>query len=240
MNEQRTFSPLAELAAVAPSTVFLAWTFALVWLITTGYHGTFLQPQFVPLLLFATLTLLIFANAAIGRERDRHSGGVTLMRAAILIVPLVYLGFVFDEELGEHALKTKGIEAATRFSTGGFSEEAKLPDKQDGDLELTLLQILANKEELVGRRVTTIGMVCQDPRGSSEDEQLLFRFLMVCCAADARPVAVRAVGEPSVAGDDRWVELTGTVQLEEDTPLIMADKIVPISPPANRFLEMPK
>jgi len=240
MNEHQKAASLAQLATVAPSTVFLAWTFALVWLITSGYFDTFLRPQFVPLLLFATLALLIFANAAIGRERDHDGGGVTLTRAVILIVPLVYLGFVFDDELGEHALKTKGIEAATQFSTEGFSEETKLPDEQDGDLELTLLQVLANKEELIGRRITTIGMICQDPRGNSENEQLLFRFLMVCCAADARPVAVRTVGKPYAAEVNDWVKLTGTVQIEDGTPVITAEAIEPVSPPADKFLEMPK
>jgi uncharacterized membrane protein YcgQ (UPF0703/DUF1980 family) len=105
--------------------------------------------------------------------------------------------------------------------------------------------------ELIGQLVpikVKAGAESKVPAGSFE----LFRLVMVCCAADAMPVAVRIEGKPQPKGlrEMQWLKVTGRVhyrprirEVGDETdygdipePVIVADSIKEIEAPREKYL----
>ena len=93
---------------------------------------------------------------------------------------------------------------------------------------------------LQGTPVRLVGFVTPDTRGGGF---LLTRFIVTCCAADARPlrVAVRGLEPPGPAADT-WLEVTGTWHAEpraaEDQrpPVLDATDVRTIPAPTSPYL----
>ena len=67
-------------------------------------------------------------------------------------------------------------------------------------------------------------------------------MFMVCCAADARPVAVNVEprSRPEDRGEMSWTKVVGTVTFPMENgrrvPLVRADKVTPCDPPSEAML----
>jgi uncharacterized repeat protein (TIGR03943 family) len=218
---------------------YLVWAGALLWLLLTGRYQAFLRPGFWALLLWAVAVLLLFAAALFLSGRPLQSGSmiaVPWIRLGVLVLPLIYVMAGQEQTLGSHALKNRlsGPAFMERFAGGG-------PAIVEGDNPLvTLLDILQNFKAYEGRKITTHGMVYRDetvPPGHS----LVFRFLIVCCAADALPAGALVTHEEvDTFEQDAWVSVEGVVGLKTvgdlTFPLIRADRITRIDPPKDPYL----
>ncbi|MFM8656234.1 MAG: TIGR03943 family putative permease subunit [Chthoniobacterales bacterium] len=115
-----------------------------------------------------------------------------------------------DEEIPDVADwpedKEEGVEYFTR--------------SPDGSIQLETIDLLfaasepALREEFANQRVTLIGQYV--PPRSGDGNFDLVRMIMVCCAADGRPLGVK-VSAPPPAGVDSmgWVRVTGIARFEE-------------------------
>ncbi len=109
--------------------------------------------------------------------------------------------------------------------------EADNPLLTGGSGEVTLLQVvLAGRElgaaALDGRPVTLQAQV----RGPDT----LTRLVMVCCAADARPVGITVEG--TLPADGTWVRASGTLAADGSTLLLRLDAAEEIPVPARPLL----
>jgi uncharacterized repeat protein (TIGR03943 family) len=95
-------------------------------------------------------------------------------------------------------------------------------------------------QRLSGSRVITEGRVSTDdtlPAG----EFVVYRFVIVCCAADALPVeaVVKSPKAGSFKSDD-WIRVSGTLRMQEKdgkaVPVIEADQVDPIAAPNDPYL----
>ncbi|MGA3068313.1 MAG: TIGR03943 family protein, partial [Tepidisphaeraceae bacterium] len=97
-----------------------------------------------------------------------------------------------------------------------------------------------NLTKLNGSHVITEGRVWMDPSLAS-GQMVIFRFVVVCCAADAMPVEA-IVKSPATARckNDDWVRVEGTLRVEtqqgQPVPVIDADQITPIAAPEEPYL----
>jgi uncharacterized repeat protein (TIGR03943 family) len=119
-----------------------------------------------------------------------------------------------------------------------------LPKSADGNVALDVTDLLyAESEEslrkmFVGKTVEVIGQYLP---GSDAKQFKLVRMFIVCCAADARPMAVpvEASGAMNVS-DMGWVKVTGIPtfsQSGERTHVVLkAAKVEPTDPPADAML----
>jgi len=106
--------------------------------------------------------------------------------------------------------------------------------------QVTLLDILQDFKAYEGRKITTLGMVYRDetvPPGHF----LVFRFMIICCAADAMPAGALVFGgEADSLEQDTWVSVEGVLGLKQVGdlifPLIQADRITRIDPPKDPYL----
>ncbi|MBJ7257924.1 MAG: TIGR03943 family protein [Chthoniobacterales bacterium] len=113
-----------------------------------------------------------------------------------------------DEEIPEVAPWPAGQEEGVEYFTRG----------PDGSIQLETVDLLfaaeeqAMREEFENQRVSVVGQYFPRREGGSGGFDLV-RMLMVCCAADARPVGIR-VASPQAPGVARmgWIRVTGTAR----------------------------
>ena len=226
------------------------WRFLILaaWLVGVGLlrikhrYDLFIRPELWPLLLGTFIMLALFLVAMF--IRGTHSRRPTLsdwVRGGLLILPLFYLGNLVT---GAAATGLNSNAFANKFL--GFSSQlGGFPDSGGGSLgpdsATNLGYIARHLHDLTGKHVVTEGRVWHDdtrPAG----QVVIFRFVIVCCAADAIPVqAVIETPKSAALKDDSWIRVSGTLRSETDPdgdviPIIKADKIAQIPTPDEPYL----
>lgn len=212
------------------------WVVGFVWLLSEQRYQRFIAPVLWPLPAVALVLCMLFLLATYLRlGRVAKHPGTALTRgsqAALLLLPLVYMAGAGPGGLGSAAFATR------RASTDVAIRPLAPRPGPNGEVEL--LDLLMNFETYTGQRVIVDGMVYQDadlPSG----EAAVFRFVLTCCAADAIPAAV-LVRSPGLSEleTDTWVRVTGVPSLTRldgrDVPLLVAERVERIRPPANPYL----
>ncbi|MER7280771.1 TIGR03943 family protein [Dactylosporangium sp. NPDC000244] len=143
--------------------------------------------------------------------------------AWLLLAPVLGLLLFAPPALGSYAAGRSGSAVTAR------SEYAPLPA---GDpLSLTMLDyasraVFDKGVSLGERRIQLTGFVMRGP----QDQWLLARMMVSCCAADARPVKVALDGElPDGLQDQQWVRVTGRYSGREVTDNVNGEAIPFIS-----------
>jgi uncharacterized repeat protein (TIGR03943 family) len=234
----------ALLTACLPAIIYVIWLNAYYWLLEAGRYQSFIQPKLWPLLILALVLLLAFAAASFSGLSSKTGTPLrwdVWVKAAILVVPAVFLWTIYGQSLGADAF----VKRLVGTDQGVFRAAAGLNPKPSegfaGRAE-TLLDLILYAEKFNGQRVAVEGMVY---RGAAvEDNSFkLFRFAVACCAADALPFSVR-VKTPATdhLPNDTWVRVEGLFSLaalhDKKRASILADTVLPIPapPPEQRYL----
>lgn len=70
-----------------------------------------------------------------------------------------------------------------------------------------------------------------------EDVYLIARFVITCCAVDARPVGLKVLLENNKFNTDEWLEVTGKFNLDSNGELIInPEKVESIDEPDNPYI----
>lgn len=218
---------------------YLLWAGALVWLLATGKYQVFLRPGFWALLLWAVAIFVLLAVALLLSGHSLHGLGRTAapwVRLGVLLLPLLYVLVAQDQPLGSHALGKRFFEP--RYLERFGAENRRFVETENP--QITLLEMLENFHAYEGRRITTLGMVYRDETVPPE-HFLVFRFMIVCCAADAMPAGALVFGgEADSFEQDAWVSVEGVLGLKQvgdlTFPLIQADRITRVDPPKDPYL----
>jgi putative membrane protein len=221
------------------ASVYLVWAGALAWLLVTGRYQVFLRPGFWALLLWGLVVLLLLGGAMVWFPRSLGSmsrGAGLWIRLGVLVVPLVYVFAAQGRPLGSQALENRFFEP--RFMERLARGTPKQVETQNP--HLTLLEILQNFKTYEGKKITTEGMVHRDEVVPPK-HFLVFRFLIVCCAADALPAGALVSSEDADSfAQDSWVKVEGVLELKKvgdlSFPLIRADRITRIDRPRDPYL----
>lgn len=155
-------------------------------------------------------------------------------------MPLAYiLTLQQNAQLAGHAFKKRflGLEVGSETAQGGrFASPTAAGRGGQEEAELTVLQLLFNADFWAGQRVSVQGILSHDEeivRQYGGNVAVLYRFLITCCAADARPIAVAVLlpeGETPV--QQGWVRVEGTFAVDElhgnRVPLVRDVVITPV------------
>ena len=221
-----------------PIFVLIAILDALVWLITSDTYTAYLHPRFGLFLVIGSGILAGFIVALmLGRlSPPAGSSGEILSRAVVMLIPLLFLYTAFGQGMGEHAFSKKfvGNEQALPYV---FTDDPPPEDDAENgkDALLTLLQINQQMVPLQGKRVLTEGFVYKDANMPA-DQLMLFRFAMICCAADTTPVWLFVKKEGlGTFEPESWVKVAGVLEIAnldgKTVPMIRADTITQSPPP---------
>jgi uncharacterized repeat protein (TIGR03943 family) len=119
-----------------------------------------------------------------------------------------------------------------------------LPKAADGNVALEVTDLLYGEAEDSLRKMfsdKTIEVIGQYLPGSDPKQFKLVRMFIVCCAADARPLAVPVeVSAPSTASEMGWVKVTGKAAYSKTGDrvrvVLKADSVESTDPPAEAML----
>jgi uncharacterized repeat protein (TIGR03943 family) len=174
------------------------------------------------------------------------------------VIPPQALGADMDERASQPLPQdTPSLPAGPDVATNGGTGQANpavpspdegsaqyLPKAADGNVALEVTDLLYAESEDSLRRMfadKTIEVIGQYLPGSDAKQFKLVRMFIVCCAADARPLAVPvAVSGPMTATEMGWVKVVGkatyTQKGDRAHVVLQADKVEPTDPPAEAML----
>jgi uncharacterized repeat protein (TIGR03943 family) len=139
-------------------------------------------------------------------------------------------------------------KASDPGQTGGNPDDGSeqyLPRAADGNVLLEVTDLLYGeteeslRKEFMGKTIEVVGQYLP---GSKPNEFKIVRMLIVCCAADARPIAVSVQAENAVSvADMSWVKVVGTADFQENggakaKVTFKAAKVEPTDPPQDAML----
>jgi uncharacterized repeat protein (TIGR03943 family) len=168
-----------------------------------------------------------------GHKHAEHAPWV----AWLLLLPVLAILLVAPPALGSYAA-SRSTAAVTEPAQGQYEP---LPAGDPVTTTVTDYAVRAIWEDglaLQGRRVRLVGFVTPRPGGGFH----LTRIVLVCCAADGRPVSVAVPDPPRAFPVDTWVAVTGTYgglepggSAAEQVPVLRADTVTPVPEPADPY-----
>ncbi|WP_433209843.1 TIGR03943 family putative permease subunit [Dactylosporangium sp. CS-047395] len=204
-----------------------------------NYVKAGLQPYLIAagvlLVLAGLFTLWYELRGHKGHDDDGHGHAHHGPKVAwLLLAPVLGLLLFAPPALGSYAAGRSGSAVTAR------SEYAPLPA---GDpLPLTMLDyasraVFDKGVSLGERRIQLTGFAMRGP----QDQWLLARMMVSCCAADARPVKVALDGElPDGLADQQWVQVTGKYSGREITDDVNGEAIPFISVSEVTLIPVPQ
>ena len=190
--------------------VFATWTVFLGYLLVSQRYVAFLRPEFGILLVLAHFIAMGFMLAAMFRTQKTILDTSAVLRALVLLIPVLFFMIMPDTMLGNQAFKKRFIGtnngAVSRRSPSNFSDPGRFDDpefspspeelkrrRQAAKREQTILDLYLKSDSFKGQRVVFTGMILRDEELKSHfggKDTAVYRFLITCCAADALPLAI--------------------------------------------------
>jgi uncharacterized repeat protein (TIGR03943 family) len=220
----------------------------------TDAHLAYVRPAMAPWLVLAGLVLVLLAGTTLLRPSPRagEAGAVSPPPACdhhdaparivwLLLAPVLAIGVVAPPPLGAFAAdRAAATGSAPPRTTFGPLPAPAFPG---GPIELPITEFVGRARHdgpsLDEAVLRLTGFVVRDSRGGGF---LLTRFVLSCCAADARPVRVAVRTAPPFPAPDTWVEVTGRWRperrsAEDDRPPVLdAESLRAVPRPARPYL----
>jgi uncharacterized repeat protein (TIGR03943 family) len=218
-----------------------------LWLGLTDASLAYVRAALRPALAASGVVLLLLAAATLragGPDPGGaagHSHGGRLGAGWLLIVPVLVLLLVAPPALGSFAASRQSPRAGGAAS-GAFPP---LADPFDGAVPLPVSEFVSRAlydehRSLAGARVRVLGFVTPGDHGGYR----LARFNVFCCAADAEAYEIDVRGDATPRNADQWLLVEGrwlpqpvasTMQPSSRRPVLVADAVTPVKPPADRY-----
>jgi uncharacterized repeat protein (TIGR03943 family) len=221
--------------------LFAAYTYMLTILWWQKKLSLFLHPDFIPLAIGAAIILLIITFALLF-QRHSHVHALSWWKTVFLLLPIVVVTFVPLRPLSSSTALTRGINSGV-LSIGrkvNAMQFASNPAKRT--LYQWVIALNANPEptHYDGQPVNIKGFILHDPALPS-DQVLLARFIVTCCAADARVLSlpIQKTSALANAKDDQWFAIKGKMVVVESNGqrslLVQPDSAEQITEPDDPY-----
>ena len=215
----------------------------------------YINRRFVWLIWVAVVALLLIALSYIFHQRTpehehehdhdhghEHDHALSWLTASLVALPLLLGWMIAPQPLGMAALVNRELSTAPTFEFAPAANPAQQAGTEHEETILDWVMAFGPHPDLTafaGQAADVTGFVYRRP-DLPPDTWLVSRFLVMCCVADALPISL-VVYAPGVAvEDDMWVRIEGHFSAETvgqlPTPLLIADEVTPIEPPANPYL----
>jgi uncharacterized repeat protein (TIGR03943 family) len=165
------------------------------------------------------------------------------------VIPSAALGG--DKDENPNPLEPPLPQDGSGNTAGQNSADAKddgseqyLPRAADGNIALEVSDLLYSETEESLRKMfsgKTIEVIGQFLPGAQKSEFKIVRMFIVCCAADARPIAVPVQADAPVSVSDMsWVKVIGQPEFvtngDRTKVVLKAVSVEPTDPPADAML----
>jgi uncharacterized repeat protein (TIGR03943 family) len=217
------------------SFVLVAFGIVLVRLATTEALLRYVRPGARPIVLCAGVVVAGLACWRIIADRPRGNSppGRGARSGWLVLAPVLTLAVVAPPPLGALTANHRG--AVPPRPHGPLADLPRSNPVPIALADVVVRAISDHGRSLRGHRLRTVGFVSR--RGATGF--VLTRLVITCCAADAEPNSVEVTTSAAIPAVDAWVEVTGRFtgmsRTNRFTPAFAADKVDPISPPANPY-----
>jgi uncharacterized repeat protein (TIGR03943 family) len=188
-----------------------------------------------------------------------------LLTFLVLLAPATVAALSSNDSFGLNAIRNRGVVTSAdnlvRHSPVKSSAQAPAPAPGvnpganagskpgvNSPIEVQVTELLYAAQDptlrpnLEGKSIEVLGQLMPETSNNANGNRFkIVRMFMVCCAADARPVAVIAETEaPPGIGEMSWVKAVGkiTFPLEggRPVPVLKAESVVVSDPPSETML----
>jgi uncharacterized repeat protein (TIGR03943 family) len=188
--------------------------------------------------------------------------------SVILVVPMLVAATVSPDQFGAATVTNRGyletindlpgykpyVEPALPAAddsqtTGGTEPDASyLPKNETGQIKAQTVDLLyaaeepTMREDFENKEVELIGQFMPARANNSRGDRFnLVRMFIICCAADARPVAVTVqLDKSGPIAEMSWVKVIGKATFPMESgrriPLVLAESVTVCEPPEETFI----
>jgi uncharacterized repeat protein (TIGR03943 family) len=213
-----------------------AWSLFLVWLIAFGRSdlARLLHPNLWWLVVCGAIIFLVFLiRQAIALGRHPAISGNTWQWPSLLILllPLLYFSQIPAARFNNDTFKTRNLSTAS----DSFQKEEPVENPLPGTIpavptdqtgEVGLLKLYTEQDEFLGKEVSVVCQTFVDDR-LPQNTAMCYRYMMTCCAADARPLFIFLQHPKALAiKNDKWIKTRGKMTLINNQELIVPALVV--------------
>ena len=195
------------------------------------------------------------------QQRPVRSG----VSAAVLVLPILLAATISPDQFGAATVNNRGyIESINDLPSYQPYVEPALPGSEDshpppqgrrqlhcqnaaGQIKAQTIDLLYAAEEptmradFEGKEVEVIGQFMPAHESNTQKDRFnLVRMFIICCAADARPVAITVqTDELDGVAEMSWIRVTGTASFPIEggrRVLLVANSVTPCEPPEETFI----
>lgn len=185
------------------------------------------------------LILLAAMRGGIQRERPSWPDGWSFAIAGLPLVLLLRAGIPGLDHTSAAGRQAITIAPAEAAPASAAAADAASP-RAAGPVDLDRLRVGPDEivvEAMLVRAVGRFGYLLPITGPSPPERTVLLRYRIICCAADATPVAVPVTGiPPEQVADGSWIEVRGTVGSERGGVVVRAASWRSIAEPVDPFL----
>jgi uncharacterized repeat protein (TIGR03943 family) len=184
--------------------------------------------------------------------------------AVVLVLPIVLAATISPDQFGAVTVNNRGyIGSINDLPSYQPYVEPALPAAEDsqpagantyisknaaGQIKAQTIDLLYAAEEptmrtdFEGKEVEVIGQFMPASENNTQKDRFnLVRMFIICCAADARPIAISVqTDQPHGIAEMSWIKVTGTASFPLEggrrVPLLVAKNVTPCDPPEETFI----
>lgn len=217
------------------------WAFFFSWLVTLGQRdlARLLHPGLWWLVACASVILILFLMVNLKRQVSgyrKNSLQMQLPSLLIMLLPLLYFTHAQSARFNTNTFTTRSLQTEDGFLQGNFDERvaAEIMEYEENK-EVSLTKLFMQAKKYTGKEVEVVCQTFVDER-LPDNLIMCYRYLMTCCAADARPVFIFIdPPEETVVENDKWLRVKGTVSIigepGKEVPTITPDSILYVKEP---------
>ena len=190
------------------------------------------------------------------------------LAAAVLVLPIVLAATISPDQFGAVTVNNRGYIASlndlpsyqpyvepalpgsedSQSASGNADDGSYISRNAAGQIKAQTIDLLYAAEEptmradFEGKEVEVIGQFMPARENNNEKDRFnLVRMFIICCAADARPVAITVQTDgPHGVPEMSWIKVTGTASFPIESgrrvPLLVANSVTPCEPPEETFI----
>jgi putative membrane protein len=230
------------------SLVLLVFILFIMSVFIVGDASKYITPSMnVPLMISAVFLIIMFAFNVPSKEDEENFDKKINLSNVFYLLPIIMLIIASNTQLSGAIAGNKMIDIGVNES-GASEVISDLPEDLESSLKNSetmitiddknfsdvLMEVSNNVKKYVGRQIKVSGFIFNAP-GLEQDQFVIARLRMSCCAADSSIVGFVSKREGKYKNDD-WYEIEGTLSVEKykgdtDIPMINVEKIEKIARP---------
>lgn len=222
-------------------------------LIVSGEVVNYVHPRIIPFIYFLIIGFLIMIIHMLKEFILKKNFKIRFRKYEVFILTLIFILFMNFSKInildvsGKNAsyntakadtssIKENNSSAKTEESINtSYTNENELNVKKlnevDGVIVIersnfvsSLDEILNRPDKYDGREISISGFVYRD-EDIRNDEIILGRYMMICCAADMQIAGIICKGNCEKLQDDTWIKVKGKISVDRDEPIINIENV---------------